>query len=137
MTFESTIEGTLTLSIEKVRIEESLRRRSRDYKFIDGRNNFERIGDTLVLNVYFYNIKEAEKQDVYDYVFKTQDDLISITNIDEVASGDPYYEYDDNMVVEKPKTDLIFKRDLDSKYTDSFTCKMTITCDTRTNGTKP
>ena len=61
MTFESTIEGTLTLSIEKVRIEESLRRRSRDYKFIDGRNNFERIGDTLVLNVYFYNIKEAEK----------------------------------------------------------------------------
>ncbi|MGH1438254.1 MAG: hypothetical protein ACRBG0_27725 [Lewinella sp.] len=137
MEFESGIEGTLTLSVEKVRIEESFRRRSRDYKFIDGRNNFERIGDTLVLNVYFYNIKESEKQDVYDYVFKTEDDLEYITNIDEVASGDAYYEYNTNMVVEKPKTDLIFKRDIDSKYTDSFTCKMTITCDTKTTGTKP
>ena len=137
MEFESTIEGTLTLSVEKVRIEESHRRRSRQYSFIDGRNNFERIGDTIILNVYFYNIKEADKQNVYDYIFKTQDDLVRISNIDEVPSGDSYYEYEDNMVVEKPKTDLIFTRDLESKYTDSFTCKMTITCDTKTTGTKP
>ena len=128
MTFESTIEGNLVLSAEKVRIDESFRRRSRQYNFIDGRNNFERIGDTIILNVSFYNIAESEKQDIYDYIYKTQDDLISISNIDEVPSGDSYYDYDTNMVVEKPKTDLVFTRDLDSKYTDSFTCKMTITC---------
>jgi len=127
MTLESAIEGDVTFTIEKVRVDESFRRRSRQYNFIDGRNNFERIGDSYVLNIYFYNIKEYEKQDVYDYIFKTENDLVKISNIDEVAVGDIYYEYEDNIVVEKPKTDLIFKRDIDSKYADSYTCKMTIT----------
>ena len=137
MTFISTIEGTLTLGIGKVRIDYSLRRRSRQYKFIDGRNNFERIGDTIVLDVLFFDIQESEKEDIYDYIFKTQDDLTSISSIDEVPSGDSYTAYTTNIVVEKPKMDLMFKRDINSKHADSFTTKMTITCDTKTTGVKP